>query len=395
MAFSFDRPCEICCNTHWQTILENRKESVCSGRELIPSDLALVKVMCAQCGFVYTAQSPLDADLDGYYRATYSSKLRSADYDYINFAKGKTFGSAVNDFVLAHAFKPRGRLLDIGCGKGFFERAFCERYPNWRVEGVDPSERSIEIAREIAPTATFHLRNFRAADFETGAYDAISMHTVLNRVSPREFLGGARRLIREDGVLSMAIAIFPEAPFELYFADHTCLYFPQHVHAIAEEFGFECVARDEIGSIWRYIFRVAPLAGVSRRHALHADAARIRGGVRNIVQSWEDLFASLIQCRQEGRRVAFYGAGTSTMIALSQTQFPRNLLVGVFDDNPHKVGEECNEITIEPPGEKLRSADVVVLCAGPAGVEVMKRKLSAGVPTITLGASRLTPAATA
>ena len=367
--------CEICGAADWEVVLENHGPSVCSGRELVQNDTPLVKSLCRGCGFVITSQSPLDTQLDDYYRASYSSKLKTQAYDYINFSKGKRFGEAVNDFVLSHDFSERGRMLDIGCGKGLFERAFRAAYPRWEVEGVDPSERSIEIARQVAPHADFHCRKFTGADFPARSYDLIAMHTVINRAAPRTFVGDAAGLLKEGGALSVAVAILPEAPFELYFADHHYMYFRAHVLALAEEFGFQLVSRDEVGSIWRYLFRKTDAKLCHWRGALAGQAGRICDEARRMAQDWRDLFATLERLRDEGKSLAFYGAGTTLMILLAQTDFPRSQIIGLFDDNPCKHGEQIWGRTIQPRSCALQDADAVVLCAGPGGVDVMRRTL--------------------
>jgi|GEM_PF-1945750 len=365
------QPCEICGGMNWKIVVHNEKESVCSGRELVRNDQPLIKGMCENCGMVYTLRSPLDQDLDKYYTQVYSSKLKTDNYDYVNFAKGKRFGQAVNDFVLGHEFPRQGRLLDIGCGKGFFEQAFIEKYPDWNVEGVDPSERSIEIGRQLAPQANFHCQNFRGEDFPDNQYDLVAMHTVLNRVPPRTFIGAGADLLKRDGVMSIAIAMLPEAPFELYFADHHYMYHSQHLRALAEEFGLELVVSDEVGSIWRYLFRKSGKSTV-QREALRRESERIKHDVLNYALEWRRLFERVTRLKDAGKRVAFYGAGTTMMITLAQTEFPRELVFGVYDDNTHKHGEEWWGTHVQPRSEEISRADAVVLCAGPSGVDVMK-----------------------
>lgn len=369
------RRCEVCDGSEWETLIADEKVSVCSGRELVPNTPPLIKIMCRACGLVRTAQSPLDANLDEYYARVYSSKLRTESYDYINFVSGKPFGQAVNDFVLQHAFPETGRLLDIGCGKGFFQEAFLARHPTWIVEGVDPSIRTIELARQRAPQARFHCRKFAAADYDPQSYDLVSMHTVLNRVPPDEFLRGGAGLLKEGGCLSIAVAILAEAPFELYFADHHYMYAREHLLALAGRYGLELITADERGSIWRYMLRKTNRDDLP--HEIPADArARIKDHVRDLVASWKTLFSEVSALRDGGQRVAFYGAGTTMMIVLAQTDFPTPQIAGIFDDNPHKVGEEIWGCPVKATSPALNEADALVLCAGPSGVRKIRARIT-------------------
>ena len=56
-----------------------------------------------------------------------------------------------------------GRLLDLGCGPGFYARRLAERFKNLRVTGIDRSERQLAHARRRAESR--HLEN---CDFERG-----------------------------------------------------------------------------------------------------------------------------------------------------------------------------------------------------------------------------------
>lgn len=367
--------CEICGENDWEILIENVSPSVCSGREIIYNG-TLSKSMCRSCGFVYTTDSPLNDDIDYYYNKVYSSKLNSYEYDYMNYSAGKYFSEEINDFVLSHEFPNNGRLLDIGCGKGFFEAAFSKKFPNWKMEGVDPSDLSVEMAREKVPTATFHHRNFEGTDYESDSYDLVAMHTVINRVSPRKFISESATLLKNGGIMSISIVIFPDAPFELYFADHTCMYFKEHLLSIAEEFGLEFLKSDEKGSTWRFLFIKSDVKSMDRRQDLKAANESIKQQVRSIVTSWQDLLNKLTFEKNNGRKVAFYGGGTTLMILLSQTQFPKEQIAGIWDDNPHKIGEEIWGVKVSNTEDSVRSPDCKVLCAGPGGIEVMKNKMN-------------------
>lgn len=372
---SKDILCEICCGIDWETLIENVSPSVCSGREVMYEG-TLTKSMCSSCGFVYTMNSPLDAEIGDYYKEVYSSKLKSDEYDYMNYSAGKYFSEAINDFVLSYEFPEAGKLLDIGCGKGFFEEAFAAKYSDWKLEGVDPSDLSVEMAREKTPAATFHHRNFEGADYESDSYDLVAMHTVLNRVSPRKFICESANLLKTEGIMSISIAVFPEAPFELYFADHTCMYFKEHLLSIAEEFGLDLIKMDSKGSIWRFLFVKSSAVSLEKRNNLKASTESIKRKVRNIVSSWKDLLNKLALEKNKGGKVAFYGAGTTLMILLSQTQFPKEQIAGICDDNPHKVGEEIWGVEVKKTEEAELAADCGVLCAGPEGIESIKEKLN-------------------
>ena len=380
---NYTEPCDICGHDKWSTLLEHRGPSVCSGSDLVRGTIPLTKVICDHCGFVRTATSPLDEDLDGYYRDVYAVKLEDKDFDFFNFNTGKTFGDTLNEFVLSHSFPTNGSLLDIGCGKGFFERAFSARYPEWRAVGVDPNVRSIELARVNAPTAEFHLKKFDASDFEASSFDLVCMHTLLNRVPLRAVLSDAVRLCKDGGVVSIAVALFPNAEFELYFADHINLIFPEHLHALGAELGLHCFKESQEGSIGRFLFR--------KEESSHPVAAPGEGfdarkeHIQGIVSSWKTTVTALCELGEERQRLAVYGAGTTATILLALAEYPGDCIAAVFDDTPSKAGRQFGAHTIAPmtPAALADSrAETVLLAAGRNAVPIMKEKVGSGVRTI-------------
>ncbi len=371
MTENYRKRCEICGESSWEIILNNQMVSVCSGREVL-NDTPLVKGMCANCGFVYTLSSALDGDINHYYKEVYSSKLKSDAYDYRNYSHGTTFSEVQHNFLFSYKFPIIGRMIDIGCGKGFLEEAFAERYPAWEVEGVDPNVTSIKMAQKRMPKAQFYTKSFEGKDYEKNAYDLVCIHAVLNRVSARAFLQDVTKMLKIGGIFSTEIAIFPQAPFELYFADHTCMYFKEHLFAITEEFNLELIKEDTKGSKWRFLFKKVPDAGSQKKGELFAVVEDIKNRVKEIVASWQRMFKEVSCCKQEGKKVAFYGQGTTLMIVLAGTKFPKEQIAGIYDDNPHKVGEVVCGVEVKQSGEEMKSANSIVLCAGPEGIAAMK-----------------------
>lgn len=387
MNASFNKSCEICGQSNWEILIDNDGPSVCSGREVVQNELSLIKGMCTNCGFVYTLQSPLDQAIDHYYEQVFSSKLQNDEYDYVNYSHNRSFAETLNRFVLSHPYPETGRLLDIGCGKGFFDEAFHERYPGWTIEGVDPSVRSIEIAQSKTPSATFHTRKFEGSDYKPAHYDLVTIHTVLNRVSPRKFLSEASALLKPNGVFSIEIALLSAVPFQMFFADHHCMYFREHVLALAEEFHLELIQEDLEGSLARYLFRKRTEPCTEMRDSLFERSEQIKAEVIDIASNWRAFIDVINEYKRNQKRVSFYGAGTTVMILLSQTDFPIDQIVGIFEDNQYKIGEVMWGVTVELPSEKMKQADAIVLCAGTDSVDVMRSSIEDGdtPPLLYLG----------
>jgi 2-polyprenyl-3-methyl-5-hydroxy-6-metoxy-1,4-benzoquinol methylase len=105
---------------------------------------------------------------------------------------------------------PPARVADVACGVGWASIAIAGAYPNVRVDGFDPDEHSIEIARHLAKEAgvedrvTFEVRDGASVGAE-GPYDlAIVIESIHDMSRPVEVLAGIRKSLGTGGTLIVA-----------------------------------------------------------------------------------------------------------------------------------------------------------------------------------------------
>ncbi len=83
--------------------------------------------------------------------------------------------------LAAERFDPRGRrVLDVGCGTGFFTAYYLDR--GARVTGIDIAPTSVERLRQRHPDATFVLGDVSETAIE-GRYDLVNAFDVLYHVT--------------------------------------------------------------------------------------------------------------------------------------------------------------------------------------------------------------------
>lgn len=108
-------------------------------------------------------------------------------------------------FVEWLAVSPSARWLDVGCGTGALTEAVLRRASPAQVDGIDPSEGFLALAREQVrdPRARFDIGDARHLSFESGRYDAVVSALVLNFI-PNLPAGIAEmvRVARLDGVVA-------------------------------------------------------------------------------------------------------------------------------------------------------------------------------------------------
>lgn len=96
------------------------------------------------------------------------------------------------------------RLLDAGCGDGWYLNALLSKHETWQGAGVDISRDAILQATDQACTALWCVGDLRRLPFRDGAFTAVL--DVLTPASYEEF----RRVLTPDGLL---LKVYPGAGY--------------------------------------------------------------------------------------------------------------------------------------------------------------------------------------
>lgn len=111
--------------------------------------------------------------------------MKPADYDaWYDTSRGRWIGETEFD-LLAHLLGPRagGTLLDVGCGTGWFTRAFADRAD--RIVGLDVATDNLAFARTRASVREVYVQgDATRLPFADGAFDATISVTALCFVTP-------------------------------------------------------------------------------------------------------------------------------------------------------------------------------------------------------------------
>ena len=101
---------------------------------------------------------------------------------------------------------PPARIVDVGCGTGWSSIAIAKTYPKVTVDGIDPDEISIEMARknaaaeDVADRVQFHRED--AALITRAPFDiATAFECVHDMARPVEVLAAVRASLVEEGAM--------------------------------------------------------------------------------------------------------------------------------------------------------------------------------------------------
>lgn len=187
-----------------------RHEKLFLARDFVTGDQFEIR-RCGSCGLAITWPPPPPEDMGRYYPATYYGE--TGEKRFVGPVEGlqrALYGSRVRQLEQAIGGRP-GRVLDVGCGRGFLLDAFRRR--GWNVEGTEMSAASSAHAREVLGIPV-QVGPLEALGIPGESFDAVTIWHVLEHVpTPASLLDEIHRILRPGGVLLVSVPNFgsPEA----------------------------------------------------------------------------------------------------------------------------------------------------------------------------------------
>ncbi|HWU25641.1 MAG TPA: class I SAM-dependent methyltransferase [Rhizomicrobium sp.] len=162
-------------------------------------------IECLLCGFRHVVPLPDPQVLEATYREAYyrdekPTFLAHAAEDQSWAALGQNDRLDVFERLLPPS---RRRLLDIGCGPGFFLKTALAR--GWQTLGIEPSRQAAAHARALGVNVAEGFFDARSAP-ALGRFDAIQLNNVLEHVpDPAAILTEACALLDAGGIICVSV----------------------------------------------------------------------------------------------------------------------------------------------------------------------------------------------
>jgi 2-polyprenyl-3-methyl-5-hydroxy-6-metoxy-1,4-benzoquinol methylase len=182
---------------------------------------------CAACGFDITSPQPAMEEIAAYYPAGYYGNPGDRRFPPMVEALQKALYAQRARMVESVAGARRGRVLDVGCGRGLLLEAFRRR--GWEVQGTELTDQAARYARQVAgvPVETGRLEEI---GFPEAHFDAVTMWHVLEHVhDPRVVLTEVSRILKPGGVLLVGVPNFSGFEARLFKDKWFHLDVPRHV----------------------------------------------------------------------------------------------------------------------------------------------------------------------
>jgi 2-polyprenyl-3-methyl-5-hydroxy-6-metoxy-1,4-benzoquinol methylase len=158
---------------------------------------------CSQCGLGFLDPRPSEKDIKNLYGENYfdDNYDHPADPATPQFRKMLSLKSSHIRFF--RKMKPRGRLLDMGCGYGYFLAACREK--GYEVEGLDISEWAVRYATEELGLSVA-LGGLGGNALFQEKFDIITMwHFLEHTPDPHAALRSAKGWLKKDGILVVEV----------------------------------------------------------------------------------------------------------------------------------------------------------------------------------------------
>lgn len=233
--------CPVCGCTHLERVM-TCTDSYASGEQF---DL----VRCEECGFVFTQNAPVEAEIGRYYETpdyiSHSDTRKGAMNLLYHWVRQYMLDNKAR-LVMRSAHCSAKRLLDIGTGTGYFANAMDGR--GWKVKAIEKSPQARAFAKEhfgLDVKSEPALREFMPESF-----DVITLWHVMEHLEKlNETWNRLGELLTAKGVLVVAVPNCSSYDAKKYGADWAAYDVPRHlwhftpstIVRLAEKHGFRLV----------------------------------------------------------------------------------------------------------------------------------------------------------
>ena len=158
---------------------------------------------CLSCGLVQLVPTPTPETLRALYEGdSYFGGEAATGYSEYEDQEQEYLATFREDVRRIREFVPSGRILEVGCGYGYFLQ--CALDAGYDAYGIDLSPAAVKWASTRHPGRVFCGLLEEVPEIQDQKYDVIfGSHLIEHLTEPSEFLREASRLLRPGGLVVM------------------------------------------------------------------------------------------------------------------------------------------------------------------------------------------------
>ena len=148
-------------------------------------------VRCRECQHVFSSYAG-NPHYDGYW----GEEVADEDHLYWRDARQGMYQDFIKKFLAGRS----GRLLDMGCGLGFFPRTVSQ-VERWEAYGCEISQAAVRYAQSKLGLSNIVCSRLDEVDLPRESFDVITMWDVIDHIlRPDPLLGRCHALLRDGGI---------------------------------------------------------------------------------------------------------------------------------------------------------------------------------------------------
>jgi len=240
--------CLVCQSKEYETVYTLREDPYL--RRLGLQTTPVSKVLCRECGLIYSQPQLEESELKQLYASLRQSDMPAEEHLWWKERQAQEDFEWVRPYLGA-----RGSVLDIGCSEGSFLRMFQKH--GWQPCGIEPSS----FGRFGRARYGLDVREglFEEIDLDEHSFDLVAALRVLEHIAnPREFLSRIDSLLKQEGLLYLEVPNVwnPRHHLrEFLGAQHLRLFSKETLLLFLAQMGFEPVAVDDSKRSLRVLFK--------------------------------------------------------------------------------------------------------------------------------------------
>jgi len=219
------KSCPICSNSTFEKKASIKDHSI--SKEIFNISL------CKNCGFNFTNPIPSEETIGNYYQSenyiSHSDTNKGLINKLYHLVRKQSLKSKLT--LLNNSVTKKGKLLDIGCGTGYFLQTCKEN--GWTVEGMEPDNTARSHAEQNTKQK-IHTNLFSIS--ENNTYNTITLWHVLEHVHKlNESIQHIHKLLVSNGILIIAVPNINSYDSIYYGNDWAALDVPRHLYHFKKE----------------------------------------------------------------------------------------------------------------------------------------------------------------
>ena len=183
----------------------NHKCYLCGSTEnhIVFTEFSIPIFKCKNCTHVFSSYEQ-EEHYDGYWGN--EGTREEYDLNWWDLAHREVYSHFIKEFMTL----PEGKILDVGCGLGFFVKTVLKEKSGWEAIGYEMSLNAVKFAKEKNHLQSVHAGMVQESRIQPNTMDIITLWDVIEHIpKPHPLMNYLHSLLKPGGILFIQTPNFP------------------------------------------------------------------------------------------------------------------------------------------------------------------------------------------